>query len=416
MKRALFVLFFLTLAFTIVPQQVLEEAVVINIEVPVRVFDGDRFIDNLTINDFELLEDGVPQNIEAVYLVKKRSIERSEENKRFAPKTMRSFYLFFEISEYTSRVGDAVNYLIQNVLFPGDQLFIVTPMKTYRLRAQALEVKSREQIVNQLKGLLRKDTEIGSSEYRDILDELTGTAAALTALVARNEQYANLLENARETTEIGEPNEDNPIISVDEQLVRYEQLLFRLENIRKMDQSQLLNFADILKDEEGQRYVFLFYEREFIPQIESRILNQYRAMYQNSPNILQTLSNLFDFYRRPSTVNVDLVKKRYADSSISIHFLFLSPPPRNTYGVTMMEHSEDVYSVFKEMAQATGGFSDTSARADILFQKALTASENYYLLYYTPSEYKEDGEFNRIEVRLKNNDLRVVHRLGYFSK
>ena len=133
MKRMLYVLVFLSLTIAIIPQQVQEEAVVINIEVPVRIFDGERFIDNLTINDFELLEDGIPQKIEAVYLVKKRSIERSEENKRFTPKTTRNFYLFFEISNYTPRVGEAVDYFINNVLFPGDQLVIVTPMKTYRL-------------------------------------------------------------------------------------------------------------------------------------------------------------------------------------------------------------------------------------------------------------------------------------------
>jgi len=35
-------------------QQVQEEAIAINIEVPVRVHDGNKFIENLAIGDFEI--------------------------------------------------------------------------------------------------------------------------------------------------------------------------------------------------------------------------------------------------------------------------------------------------------------------------------------------------------------------------
>jgi len=67
----------------------------VNIEVPVRVFKGDTFVEDLSIDDFEVFEDGVPQKIEAVYLIKKRNVERSEEKRRFRPETHRNFYLFF---------------------------------------------------------------------------------------------------------------------------------------------------------------------------------------------------------------------------------------------------------------------------------------------------------------------------------
>ena len=63
---------------------------VINIEVPVRVFAGGRLVTDLTIDDFELLEDGKPQRLEAVYFVK-RHVERRSEAKRFAPHTSRKF-------------------------------------------------------------------------------------------------------------------------------------------------------------------------------------------------------------------------------------------------------------------------------------------------------------------------------------
>ncbi len=53
------------------PQQIFkEETLVVNVEVPVRVFKDGKFMDNLTINDF----------------------------------------LFFEISEYSPKLGEAIEF------------------------------------------------------------------------------------------------------------------------------------------------------------------------------------------------------------------------------------------------------------------------------------------------------------------
>ena len=51
-----------------------QRPLVINVEVPVRVFDGGRFVRDLTIKDFEVYEDGEEQKIEAVYLISDRSM------------------------------------------------------------------------------------------------------------------------------------------------------------------------------------------------------------------------------------------------------------------------------------------------------------------------------------------------------
>jgi len=87
MKKITFIAALLIAGVSLFSQQVSEETFVVNVEVPVRVFKGSQFIDNLSINDFEVLENGLLQKIEAVYLVKKKSIERREEKRRFSPTT-----------------------------------------------------------------------------------------------------------------------------------------------------------------------------------------------------------------------------------------------------------------------------------------------------------------------------------------
>jgi hypothetical protein len=395
------------LSLSLFAQQVAEESMVINIEVPVRVFQGNEFVDSLTIKDFEVLEDGVPQTLEAVYLVNKRSIERSEEKRRFAPDTERNFYLFFEISEYTAKLGAAVEYFVQNVLFPGDVLTIVTPVKSYRMRSSALEHKTRSEIVEQLKGILRKDTLIGGSEYRNTIDELSSLSRSMAVALNPDDVETQQKDGLEGSQTIGR--------TVAEQLMIYYDLLSRLETLRQVDEKLLLDFSDYLQDETGQKYVFLFYQREYIPQIEPRILAQYIDLFQDQPNVQHTVASIFDFYRRDVSFNVDKVKRAYADASVAIHFLFLTEPLAPVIGVRFVESSDDIFSAFEQMASATGGFIDSSADPARAFQDALAAAENYYLIYYSPKNRSLDGEFRNIAVRIKTGSFRVIHRVGYFA-
>jgi hypothetical protein len=138
--------------------------------------------------------------------------------------------------------------------------------------------------------------------------------------------------------------------------------------------------------------------------------------FQDRPDIQQTISGLFDFYRRELNFDPEVVKQAFADSSVACHFLYLAPPPEVVVGIRMQEQSEDIYSAFKEIARASGGFTDSSANPTYLLKNAVAASENYYLLYYSPQNYVRDGKFKEIKVRVKEPDCRVVHRLGYFAR
>ena len=63
-------------------QDLQHDVSVVNIEVPVRVFKGDNFIDNLSLKDFDLYENGILQEIDAVYLIKKTDVSREEGEKK----------------------------------------------------------------------------------------------------------------------------------------------------------------------------------------------------------------------------------------------------------------------------------------------------------------------------------------------
>jgi len=379
--------------------------------VPVRVYEGGKFVENLTIKDFEVYEDGIPQKIEAVYLIKKKNIERKEEKKRFVPQTSRNFFLFFEISDYTRKLGEAIDYFFNNVILPDDNLFVISPLKSYRLKEIALGSRSKEEIASELKKLLRKDTLVGSSEYNSVIRDLTQVTRALNADIMGPEAY----KSDEATTSLYDMKSDRGEDKIEELLMLYAGNLSRLETLRDVDQLQLLDFAKFLKYKEGQKYVFLFYQREFIPRLDPRVFANVLGKYEDRPHIQHGFSDASGLFRRDISFDVDLIKRAYADSSVHIHFLFISTPAEQIYGIRMKEQSEDIYQSFKEMARATGGFFDSSANPAYLFQNALQASENYYLIYYSPKNYQQDGKFKTIKVRVKNKDYKITHRLGYFA-
>jgi hypothetical protein len=383
----------LALAVGLAGQALQHTVSVLNIEIPVRVFQGDRFVDSLTLQDFQVFDNGVPQTVEAVYLVKKADIQREEGAKGGRPQTIRQFVLFFEMTEYVPELETALNLFFTNVFLPGDNLIVVTPARSYNIREGALAKMPREKIKEQLLGHLRADILTGNAEYHNVIRDLRNILAA----------------------------DDLPI---EEKLDYFSVALNNLEGLRRVDEKSLVKFADFLKGLTGQKYIYLFYQKERIPEYDWKQLMMMMSYYNSDPAMTLKLMENFQMAVRNVTFNVEGIKKAYSDSSVTVHFLFVTKTPKaytdvenaGASGLKLVEHSEDIYSAFSEIAAATGGISDSSANAAASFQKAVVASENYYLLYYKPKDYKPDGSFHELKVVVTSGSYLVTHRSGYVAK
>jgi len=392
-------------------QDIRVETSAINVEIPVRVFRDQAFVDTLTIDDFKITDNGRPQRIDALYLVKKAAIARKSEARAFAPATARHFYLLFEVSDFDPKIPEAVRYFVRNVLMPGDDLAIATPLKTYQMKADVLMTSPAETISRQIIGIVRHDALIGYSEYRGILEDLKSLARSIASMSPEGTGGGSFISTDPFSSAI-------PLAagaSIEEQLQNYSDLLSRLQGLRVIDRDKLLAFARYLKDLEGEKNVFLFYQREFIPKIDPKVLAMFGVIYNERMDIVQALNGLFQLYRRDVTIDSAEINQAFADSATAVHFLFLAKPAERSEGVVMTEQSEDIFAVFTEMAKATGGIAESSANAAALMKGAAEAAENYYLLYYTPEAYKADGTFHELRVTVKGGGVRVIHRAGYVA-
>ena len=379
-------------SFRVRAQELKHEVRVVNIEVPVRVFRGTAFVETLRLDDFELRENGVLQTIDAVYLVKKTAVARQEGAPAKAPRTARHFVLLFELTEFLPEIERVLDHFFERVIEPQDELIIVTPLKTYRMRSDSLARMPKARIEEQLLDTLRADIMMGSSEYRNALRELNQVMAS-----------------------------DLPF---DQKLQQYGTYRDRLENLRRVDEKKLVQFASILKEKDGPKYAFLFYQKELVPKIS--LQNQQMLMDTNLDrmDIVFSILEEFDYDKRDIRFDVTAVKQAFSDSSISVHFLFLTKTRGGDFDVedmipsemTMTEKSEDIYGAFREIAAATGGITVSSANISASFLRAMDAAENYYLLYYTPKDYRPDGSFRDLKVTVKTGKYNISHRVGYFAR
>ncbi len=384
MRKYFLVIGVLGLGLAFLAQEIQHETIAINIEVPVRVFTKGKFVEELTIKDFEVYEDGVLQDVLALYLVKKTIIEREDTKidtkqarKIFIPETSRTFVLMFEMMDYFPKIIDTLDYFFENVISPGDSLFVVTPLKSYVLKKELLDKTPREVIVDQLNEKLRKDIKSAAREYKSMIKDLDSWAP-----LVKEDRSGSIRMAAKE-------------------------IIIQLREYRYFDEKRLMLFKDQLKDLDGQKYVYLFYQQLIIPI---------------PPEFTPADEDLDQFKNRIS-FNVEKIKRSFADSSIFVNFIFLTKTEQHSMDMFRMDPtnlvleniSAETFGAFHEMAEATGGITDSSANMASSFQRAVISSENYYLLYYAPKNYKADGKFKNIKVKVKGKNYRITHRAGYIA-
>jgi VWFA-related protein len=398
------------LALALHPQQFQHATGVVNVEVPVRVFDGDRFVDDLALGDFEVFENGRPQTIISLYLVRGTDIRKEEASAQAAaspesrpvPKTARTIVLQFEVLEPMPKIDAALDYFFGEVLQAGDEVAVVTPRGTYRLKPESLTPGERAEIGRRMKGRLRADILAGAAGYKRLLGTLRDIAAMP--------------------------------LDADQKLERTAEVVRQLRDRLGINRRSLRQMAEGLKALEGQKYVFLFYQRELVPlpsvgQFGDESLDASEASLADASDA--------DGYRT-SEVTPKTIKEIFSDASVTANLIYLtqtrvagamtsagadveqqasagSAQAANLGGTRLKDLSASIFGSLGEVAKATGGVADTSTNPLASFRKAVTASENYYLLFYSPAAYRADGKFREIAVRVKRKGCRVSNRAGYFA-
>jgi len=375
--------------------------------IAVRVLQKNNFVRNLSPQDFEVAEDGQVRPIEAIYLVENNRLTRILEGQPRELNLNLNYFIIVQASDYDKKLGDAVNLLVSNYFLPGDTLTLITPLKIYRFNPETLRAKSKSQVSKELQNIMRSDIIQGSQEYNTALRDLKKITRSLATFGGESIGVDPDVENEADSTTFN--------FGIEHILSRYQDTLVKLDGLRLVDQNKFMSFARSLKHTPGQKAVIFFYQREFRPELSPKVLNQMMSSYQDYPHIINTLMELFQFYRRESRLDKEHVSQALADSGAVFNFIYLDKRPVRISGVVMNEQSEDVFEALNEAARATGGISDNTYNPVEGLRKSAENVSAYYLIFYKTDRPAGQAGFRQIQVRVKGGtDYQVRYRRGYF--
>ncbi|MGD1009469.1 MAG: VWA domain-containing protein [Candidatus Aminicenantales bacterium] len=389
------------LAFVLSPALSQEKGPV-PVTVAVRVFDGGQFVEGLALRDFELLENGVPQRIDALFKVDRNAVTRQEGEGPALPVTARRFFLLFQMYEYNPKVSEALRYFFNNALLPGDTMEIQTSMRNYMLTPAAFAKKPKDVLAKEMDDIVRKDINQGNFVYKGLMRDLRRMVQGIEGLnpVAGGDEESDASVST---------------FGLEYLLNQYKDSLHKLEGLRTLDQDKIVGFAQALRKLDGRKFVFFFYQQEFRPEISPSMFNTLIDNNQESQNILADLHDLFQTHHQNISLDQQKIVQAYCDSSADLNFLFMNRTPERLGGITMRDQSQDVFKIFAQAATATGGIAESTQNPTAEIRDALKASETYYLLSYTPASAAKDGEFRTITVKVKDKDYKVLCRRGYIK-
>jgi hypothetical protein len=371
------------------------------IPVAVRVLDNGQFVSDLTLADFEIVESGMPVQPEALFLVRKNTVEHREGWEGPSPDFSRRLVILFQLTDYHTKIPEALNFLFGEELVTGDSLDIQTPMRNYRLTPAALAAKAPGVLARELSDIVKKDIGQGGMAYKSALRNLRRLVRSIGGSTLGG------VSDADEDTDFGS--------SLEQQLMQYADYLGKMETMRAIDEAKLLDFAGGMKTTPGQKHVFFVYQREFRPEISPQSLDNLVMANQDRPDILAHVQTLFQMYSRPLGLSSQRLGRAFSDSGMRFNFLYMNREPERISGIYLREQSEDVFKALSQVAKATGGVFDSSQNPAQSIIAALKASESAYYLYYTPSAAAPPGTFFDISVKVKGRDYRVEHRSGYLT-
>ncbi len=373
------------------------------VTVAVRVHDAGRFVDGLTLSDFSLSEDGALRDVTALYRIEKNVLTSREGETGAPPDAARQFYLLFQMYDYDPKIAQALRYFFDEVLLPGDFLEIQTPVKSYTLNAEALARKPKSVLAQETTALVRKDINKGNFVYKSLLKELRHLVQGI--------QGTNPLSGGDEA--------DGGMVSsfaLEQILEQYRVSLAKLEAQQSLEPGNLVDFARALKGQPGRKFLILFYQQEFRPELSPQSLHALIDNNQDNQSILADLHELFQVYHRSLSVDVDRIVQAFCDSGADVSFLFIKRTPEKLGGVTMSEQSDDIFQHFSTVAEATGGLAGTTQNPEAELKAAVELLESYYLLAYAPGPGAAEGAFRKVSVAVKGKPYKVTYGRGYFAR
>ncbi len=249
---------------------------------------------------------------------------------------------------------------------------------------------------------LRRDIENSGVFYRSAIKDLQGIVRGIASEHGDRSDQGDSFDSQSDSI-LSESSSGDAALNLATSLNSYKGTLQRLEQLRAADEGRMIQFAQALQQTPGQNMIFTIYQKEYRPEMAPALRTRLNSDFQDRPEVLGLIAELFDFYRRDLRVNMAKVRQAYLLSGAIFHFVLLTPKTKTGAGTVMREQSEDMFKIYSEIADVTGGQVASTANAAQAVRDIEKNLSSYYLLFFLPDlAPAEEQRLNRIEIRLKD--------------
>jgi hypothetical protein len=235
-----------------------------------------------------------------------------------------NYVLFFQGTEYNSKLGSAVEYFFKKMLKPEDNMMFFTPQKPYQYSQQTRQSQSLDQLMNTTKDVLKRDISMGAATYDSILSQMIEVINSFSGSL---------------------PTE------MKSSLIQYRQLLDNLRSLRKWNEELFVKIAQMFKQNKGENHLIIFYQTEYRAVPNRKKIEDMRR----NPDVSFDVSELFEAESTKDVMNADTVSQALKECGAKLDFIYLKTKTKRSQTIEMKEFSGDVYNVFSKIAKETGG-------------------------------------------------------------
>lgn len=355
----------------------------------VKVLLKNEAVENLTKDDFNLLINGKKREIIKFF---KREQSLNQANQK------RNFILALNLTDYGQQITDGISYFIFNILNNGDGLVLWTPIKIYHIPTEKEKKLLLEDIVNIVKRdtlNYKKDVSLPTKNFIDILSRSrTGSSRDDSAM---QQDISNFLNNySREFS-----NFKNRFI---------------LPNLVKIP-----GVAALLAEEQGEKWLIGFMEREIIPNIadykrKASKIRDAAALLSGSDQAnatrMHTGINMID---KMMLISESLPMQKITDALLNENISFNAILFKNQKKSTKLGDniSPDYEEIFKNFSKLTDGVTVINSNLKEGLGDIRKNSGVYYDLIY---EFDGKVEDKDIKVNLSNPDAKAYHKQSFTKK
>jgi len=404
MKKILIMLIILVSLSVIYPQdpvKVREEMKVVNVEVPVRVFQKGKAVDHLTKEDFILYEDKVPQTINGFYQERKKiNTSITVENPAIEQHQVRGryFVLVFRITAFNDDIKKGLDHIFEKILTSRDKLLIFANQKTLLLDNLKDKIKARKLIDATL-----KQQSLASRHL------LTGYLNKIKNLLSRAKTNLGIDESTNGL--ISPQSADKLLEFLRDYLVVWKEYKYRY---LVPDMDKYYNFAHFLEKIAMQKWVISFYQVEIFPKLH--IAGNFRRTIDRSINSwLMGRSEDIAFSRKVSAqlhvldrelsaaenFPANEISKLFYKVGATFHSILMTV--RRETNVRDLEFkgiSTDIENSLRKITEKTGGALLATNNLQHAMDRVMEKEDIVYMLTYSPDKADQIG---KIQVQLKGN-------------